>query len=683
MASLPPAGVVEVLRDRHGIPHIRGGSIPDLAYGQGWACAVDRTWQLELERRRVTGTLAALMGPQALEWDVFARQVGLTRLAESAYAQADPETQQLISAYARGVTVGNTVRPCAELAELQAEPVSWEPWTPLAVFWLNHVLFSTFPTKLWRAALSHAHGPEAVRALLLDGAHRAPPPLADLTFPYDLTLPVLGGDGQPAGSNAWAIGGTRTRSGRPLLAGDPHRLLEMPNTYLQVHLAAPGVDVAGLAFAGVPGVPHFGHAGTVAWGITNAMADYQDLRVEQLRATPEGLQARGPHGWEATTSWTEEIEVRGAQPVQAQVIVTSRGPVVTTDPPLSLSSPAQRSHDLGARVLLDLLTATTTQDVDVALDGWVEPVNSVVIADRHGAVLLRTAGQVPVRQGAARWLPVPAWIELPHTHVTSLPKKTVDPEAHLVTANQRWSDDVGPEFCPPYRAQRIDAMLQGRSDLTVEDMAAIHRDTTLLAATPLLDRIGQLQDLSPHARKRQSRLQAWDRRMDASSESAALFAAVRSLVVQAISPRFALDRGADLFAPWCDVTARVALGLDALLAQEDLDDALRQALEDAEPASTWGQTHGLDGDTDCVCATSSVPGVTDACTRGPVARWAWDLEDRDASGWVVPHGAAGDPSSPHHADQREAWTRGELLLLSTDWVRLTADDPRPTTLHTR
>ena len=115
-----------------------------------------------------------------------------------------------------------------------------------------------------------------------------------------------------SGSNAWAVHGS-LRAGAPLVAGDPHRLLELPGVYQQVRLACPEFDAVGFAFPGVPGLPHFGHAGHAAWGITNAMADYQDLFAEELRRTASGIEARGPPGWEPARPG-ETVLVRGAEP---------------------------------------------------------------------------------------------------------------------------------------------------------------------------------------------------------------------------------------------------------------------------------------------------------------------------------------------------------------------------------
>jgi penicillin amidase len=221
-----------------------------------------------------------------------------------------------------------------EFEESGTAPTPWHAWTPLGIFLVQHILFSTFPNKLFRAHVARTLGPDAVGL-------------------FSIEAPVW------SGSNAWAVHGSATASGRPLIAGDPHRLLELPGVYQQVRLACPEFDAIGFAFPGVPGLPHFGHTGHTAWAITNAMADYQDLFEEELRrvsagaapagtepaaSRPAGIEARGPLGWEPAVVGTETIHVRGGRPVEVDIIETARGPVIAGGPDggaLSLRFPAR------------------------------------------------------------------------------------------------------------------------------------------------------------------------------------------------------------------------------------------------------------------------------------------------------------------------------------------------------
>ena len=338
-----------------------------------------------------------------------------------------------------GLHAASSTRPRAD--RLGIEPAPWEPWTPLAVFHAQHLLFASVPAKLWH---------HRARAVL--GADEA-------LLSRD---PAYG-----SGSNAWAVGGARTASGRPLIGGDPHRTFESPGVYAQVRLRrGPGrrFDVFGFTFPGVPGVQHFAHAGEVAWAITNAVADYQDIFEESLDDVVDGHE--------------ETIAVRGADPVTVEVLATERGPLFEVDRDrgrgLAVRDAPTVLGDLGFEALLPLLRARTVDDVDRALDAWVEPVNNVVIADRSGAVRFRNAGRVPVRADAqpARHRPgprraTPGRAGSSCRATTSRPTARWSPPTSAAAARASCS---GTEFAPPHRAARIHALLRGRDDLTVRGL---------------------------------------------------------------------------------------------------------------------------------------------------------------------------------------------------------------------
>ncbi|MET7679547.1 penicillin acylase family protein [Streptomyces sp. NPDC005423] len=705
----------EIYRDAWGIPHLRAGDIGELARAQGRVTARDRAWQLEVERHRAQGTSASFLGADALSWDLFARRARLDDTARrcfTALAERDPETAAWVGSYVDGVneTLAKASRTAPEFARTGLAPGRWQPWTPLAVWLGTHILFAGFPAKLWRdAALRHL-GPEAVGLFAADGPGSA-------------------------GSNGWLVSGERTTTGRAVLAGDPHRFIEDPGVYQQIHLSCPEFDVVGLAVPGVPGIAHFGHTGTVAWSITNAMADYQDLYRERLRRTGAGVEALGPDGvWRRAARHTETVEVAGEAPAETEVIETDRGPVVVGGPEglddgvaeadnplaLSLRYPPRVTGDLGFGALLPLLRARRVADVDRAFDAWAEPVNVVQAADTEGGVLHRVAGTVPLRSAANRLRPVPAWEpghewhgrhELPHAQLT---------DGTAVMANQRGlAAPLGVEFAPPHRADRITALLARREKWSAADMPAIHMDTHLGSAAPLLTHVAALDGLTPAASALRDRLLSWDRRMDADSADAARYAAVRGAVVRRLAahPAFAalaeLPAYPQVLLPWLALLPRIAFALEHLLSARELygvdrPAAVRAALEEtaAAPPAAWGDTHRLapwralpaqpspagepppsggdhdpaageprlSGDHDCVLCTSAVPGLTDRSARGPAARFVWDLARREDSLWVVPFGASGVPGSPHHHDQLPLWSRGELVPVSTDFDRLRREE---------
>lgn len=680
---------IEVYRDPWGIPHLRADDPRGLARAQGLVTARDRAWQLEVERHRVRGTTAAFLGPEAVEWDVFARRTRLADTARRCLGRLDDATRAWVAAYTDGVNAGlaEGARRSREFAAAGLVPGTWEPWVPLGVWLSTHVLFAGFPTKLWREHVARTLGEEAIELFATDGPGTS-------------------------GSNGWLVDADRTATGAALLAGDPHRFVEAPGVYQQIRLACPGYDVVGLAVPGVPGLAHFGHTGTVAWAITNAMADYQDLYRERLRRRADGTpEALGPDGWRPAHAHTETVEVKGADPVAVEVVETERGPVIVPDDgeggAISLRHPPRVTGDLGFAALPALLCARTVGDVDRAFDRWVEPVNVVQAADTGGGTLHRVAGHVPVRPRDNLLRVVPAW-EPAHAwrgRFEPLPRAAVD--GFAVMANARGlAAPLGVEFAPPHRAERIARLLEASREWTAPGMAAVHTDTRLASARPLLALAARLDGLPADAAALRDRLLRWDRRMDADSTDAALYAAVRGAVVRrfaahpVLAPLARTPAYPALFSPWMALVPRVAYALETLLTSgpvppADRAGAVRAALAEvaaAPPAGPWGATHrlapwaalpdgddaawpGLDGDHDCVLSTSSVPGVTDRSARGPAARYVWDLARREDSLWVVPFGASGVPGDPHERDQLPLWLRGGLVPVITDWNRLDKEHP--------
>ncbi|MFF8873897.1 penicillin acylase family protein [Streptomyces massasporeus] len=758
----------EIYRDAWGIPHLRAGSAAELAHAQGLVTARDRAWQLEIERHRAQGTSASFLGGSALAWDRFARRARVDDTARRCFAdleRRDPGTARWVRAYVDGVNEGLAGSTAPEFARTGLTPGRWEPWTPLGVWLATHILFAGFPAKLWREQVAAHLDADAIGLFATDGPGTS-------------------------GSNGWLVGGERTVTGQAVIAGDPHRWIEDPGVYQQIHLSCPEFDVVGLAVPGVPGIAHFGHTGTVAWAITNAMADYQDLYRERLRRTGAGVEALGPDGvWRRASRHTETVEVAGEEPVEVEIIETDRGPVIIGGPEgidgdpagladlaydgdpagladlaydgapadqadladdgdpaglaydggqaapaapahpagpaapaqpadparpaapadpvpppvaISLRYPPRVTGDLGFGALLPLLRARRAADVDRAFDRWAEPVNVVQAADTEGGVLHRVAGRVPVRAETNSLRVVPAWQPGHEWRGWHVPPRAGLTDGVAVMANQRGpAEPLGVEFAPPHRADRIAALLAGRERWSAADMPALHTDTHLASASALLDHLDALDDLTPEAAALRDRLRGWDRRMDAASADAALYAAVRGAVVRRLAahPAFAAlttpPAYPEVFQPWLALVPRVGFALEHLLRAEDLygidrPAAVRAAVEEVAlrpPAGVWGDTHrltpwralepeqpydepGLSGDHDCVLCTSGVPGLTDRAARGPAARYVWDLARREDSRWVVPLGASGVPGSPHHRDQLPLWLAGDLVPVVTDWTRL-------------
>ncbi len=275
-----------------------------------------------------------------------------------------------------------------------------------------------------------------------------------------------------SGSNNWVIHGSRTATGLPLLAGDPHRGLEVPNVYYQNHLACPEFDVIGYSFAGVPAFPHFGHNAQVAWCITHAGADYQDLFIERFApGAPSRYEWQGE--WHVASQKLETIAVRGAASVEIAVTSTHHGSIVAGNPAdgyaLALRYTATAKPNATFDCLLPMLLVKSVDELDAAMQHWVDPCNNFLMADVHGNVGYLLRGELPVRSLANAWLPVPGWTGehewLGQVPFEELPRLHNPTTGLIITANNRIVGDDYPHYvsldwAAPYRAQRLRHRLQ-------------------------------------------------------------------------------------------------------------------------------------------------------------------------------------------------------------------------------
>jgi penicillin amidase len=321
---------VEVYRDQHGIPHIRASSQWDAFLAQGFVTAQDRLWQMEYDRRRGAGRWAEVVGKSALEQDIMMRRFRLEASARADYEAVSDQTREMFDACARGVNafIESTQTLPVEYKITGLAPEPWRPWNSLVVYKVRHILMGVFESKVWRARLVGKLGPEKVAALFpgyQPGHLLILPPGTPYIGTLDGGLEELSQgvavlnylNETDGGSNSWALSGSRTASGKPILAGDSHRALDTPNVYYQNHLACPEFDVVGLSFPGVPGFPHFGHNQWVAWCVTHTSADYQDLYIERFKPDdPRYYLYRGQ--WRQAEVFPETIKVRDSKDVSLE-----------------------------------------------------------------------------------------------------------------------------------------------------------------------------------------------------------------------------------------------------------------------------------------------------------------------------------------------------------------------------
>lgn len=726
---------VTVYRDARGVPHIVAANAHDLYFAQGFVTAQDRLFQMDLTRRAVSGRLAEVFGEGLLDTDRYFRTLTLRRAAEASLAVLPPDVLDVLEAYAAGVNAfieqaASAGRLPPEFTILGYRP---EPWTPADTMALAKLmawdLGGNWEGEVWRYLLAERLGEERVRELWPEYPPDGPTILREVRragLRVDGLLATLRGDRSNLGSNNWVVAGSRTRSGKPMLANDPHLGVDLPAIWYQTHLSLPAEDfeVIGATFPGAPGIV-IGHNRHVAWGVTNLGPDVQDLYVE--RPSPDDPHRFEYNGrYEQATVYREEIRVKGrAEPVVHEVVVTRHGPIVSgvagTEDERPQAQLALRWTALQPTAepaaILAVNRARNWDEFREALRHFHAPAQNFVFAAADGTIAYRGQGLIPIRRKGNGMLPVPGWTDeyewVGFIPFDELPEVVNPPEGYVATANHRVAGDDYPyflavEWASPYRAMRIDRVLAGARDWTVEEMKALQNDTVNLQAETLLpvllpaaraglERAGGPAPLEARALEI---LEQWDRVDGVDSAGAAVWhawygAVVRELFlaelgeemlatmpgVRQVTDRLLLEAAAGRPASWFGDRGLEGVAADALRAAVA---ELERRLGDDAARWRWGELHQvlfdhplgrvkpLDllfnagplpvaGSGVTVLAAGFDPAAEDfTVTSGPVWKQVVDLADPAGNSWdALAPGQSGHPLSPHFDDQASMWTRGE------------------------
>lgn len=561
---------VMVWFDEFAIPTLEAITEVDLFRAQGFVHASERLWQLELFQRIARGQLAEVFGDAALETDRLIRTLDLWGAAGRGVAALEPEQHALLEAYAEGVNgrLESWEGPWPpEFIVLGIDPRPWSPQATIAIGKIMALDLSTWSTELdrilaaarlpaeklaqlqigyppWGPTIvqddsARASGPTAASRTSFDGLHTGQ------SLPGPLHAPAASGSGRDAleflsgfaftASNSWALAGTRTSDGHPLLASDMHLALRAPATwYLNaLHAAGSGLHVAGLTIPGVPGVV-VGYNPDVAWAFTNGMVDDADFAVETV--SPDGSAYRSEEGWVPFSIRRESIAVRGRRdPVIHEVRETARGPVITDVIPtggLTLSLLwVGRDPSSELPGLLAMNRAHTADGFDRSVKAFRSPHLNVIYATTHGELGYRLSGSVPRRDGFDGAMPIRV-DSLPRAGwagywpADSMPAAMGPESGFLASANNLQSNrsygSVGVDYPLPFRARRIVDELEDAAGWTPNDMRDLQLDTYSLWADRLLPR-AVLAARRVGSDSVARRLESWDRRVDIESAEATLF----------------------------------------------------------------------------------------------------------------------------------------------------------------
>ena len=730
---------VEVFRDRWGVPHIYAGSVRDVMFAQGYVHAQDRLWHMELARRAASGSLAEVFGPVALDADRLLRRVGLRRAAEAELAQFAEAMRENVEAYAAGVNAfieGNRNRLPPEFLILRFRPQPWTAVDGLTIGkFVGWSLSGNWDTEIVRSWIVERLGPEEAARMEPGypvGAPLIVPPGAEcrglgapLLEELRKVQELVGAGG--GGSNNWVVDGHKSVTGKPLLANDPHLPLQMPSIWYEVHLSGGDLNVAGASLPGVPGVI-IGHNQRVAWGITAAMTDGDDLYLERVNPdNPRQYQYDGL--WVDGDLLREEIQVRGQAPLVEEVLVTRHGPVIGPAVPgesrvLALRSTAtEPSRQAQASSALNL--ARDWREFREALRLWMAPPLNFVYADIEGNIGYQMAGLVPKRAKGYGLVPSPGWTSeydwsgfIPFDELPSV----ANPDSHyVVTANNRIVDDDYPyflsaEYIDGYRAQRIVQLLGAKEKHSADDFRAIQTDVYSIPARELADQMLALQPANEDARRALNFLRVWDGRLAADSVAATIVEAfylnlLRRTLSEKLGPLTDYFLGKEMHPAIPDATyfVRCASWLLRLVREQptgwfagqawrevmeqslaDAIEGLRTELGDDMSRWTWGRIHfapfehvlgrvgalrpifnrgpvPVGGDMNTVAQASYLGARPWAVHSYTVSyRQIIDLGDFNRSLAILPGGQSGHPASRHYADMIAAWARGDYHPLPFD-----------------
>ncbi len=607
---------VRVSRDAQGVPQIYADTAEDLFRAQGYVHAQDRFFEMDYRRHVTAGRLAELVGnnEDAIKADMVTRTFGWRHVAEEEFNILDDTTRQYLQAYADGVNAYLADRSPGETAveytvlDVSVEVNDPEPWGPIdSLAWLKAMawdLRSNYDDELDRAQAYSTLG-DASRvaelfpaysgtgnAPILDAAEAgaqatAPsgtetasateevyqsPHLADALESAQKALdavPVQIARGEGTGSNSWVVSGQYTKSGKPLLANDPHLALAAPGIWAQVGLHCNQVgpecpyDVAGFSFSGFPGVI-IGHNADISWGLTNMGADVTDFFIERVR---NDTYMRGTNKWVPMETETEVIRVDGGSSIDLEVRRTVHGPIISSvmdetqmeavrNAPTEIGPEQRPQYEISlqwtalqpgrtADAVFEMNRAKTPADMKAAAAKFEVPAQNIVYATTDGHIGYQAPGKIPVRanvpgavESDGTW-PRPGWDArydwTGYVDPAQMPG-VVDPkEGFIVAANQAvLPGGDGPflsrDWDYGYRSERIrtlisDRIAEGRK-LTAADMSEFQMDQWSRFADVLVPVLVEVDLPAGYDSDGQELLADWDRSMDADSAAAAYFAAV-------------------------------------------------------------------------------------------------------------------------------------------------------------
>jgi penicillin amidase len=703
--------VVEVLRDRWGVPHIYAENVDDLFFAQGFVAAQDRLWQLDMWRRWLEGRSAEVAGADRFEVDRIMRLLSWREgLTDAELASYHPESERILSAFAAGVNAFIEHRGDNLPVEFRLTGIRPEPWTA------RTPTLRTTLTGVGGSIVADLRRARRVAELGAEEANRrdSPDPFYELAIPRGLdlsviteevleafsnsagrgfdvpllpeyptleaqaeqwTFPLPPGHRDEIGSNNWVISGALSSSGKPMLANDPHRQVGNPALRYLAHLDAPGWSVIGAGEPALPGIA-IGHNEHIAWGLTIVGTDQIDVFVEQLHPDdPSRVLYRGEY--EPLHVEHETIEVRGEAPRDVTFEFSRHGPILYKDiehgVAFAVRSFAQEPGTAPYLGSLRVNQASNCLEFLDAMDGWKSPSENMICGDVDGNIAWRAAALTPNRTGPTPWygrLPVPGTGEYEWDGFRDdLPEELNPERGWIATANHNIQP---PGFHPPImfksgptyaRFERLAAMLSagGSNDglFSVEDFERMQHDAYSSAGASAVRLFRGWSSSDENIEWARQQIADWDGVFDRSSTAAVLYITWRREVLGEVSELL----GAVSRSTTADSQAVVEDGLRSAIAR------LTEQFGADRSQWRWGRLnvqgfrHSLLGAFD-LPEVEKTGGAGTVYANGATFREIFDLADWDGGVATTAPGQSGQPGGPHYGDLIEGWANGEYFPLA-------------------
>lgn len=729
---------VEITRDQHAIPHIYAKSEADAYFALGFVHAQDRLWQMEFQRRVGAGRLSEVVGEAALETDKFLRTLGVYHYAKAVIPKLDEGTRNILESYVAGINAYLQTRTGPLPPEFLVLRHTPEPWTVADVIvWQKMMawdLSENWEDEILRARMTKTLSVEQIAELWPPYPGDAPVILPNFTALYknlDLdALLTLSPKPEPpgAGSNNWVLSGSKSDTGQPLLANDPHLGLSAPSLWHFAHLSAPGLEVMGATLPGTPAVL-LGRTDKIAWGFTNTGTDVQDMFIEQLN-TENPNQYLTPDGYQDFVTRKEIIKVQDKPDVELTVRESRHGPIISDvsssakevtnltgqNYVLAFAWTALRDDDLTLQAGINMNHATNWEDFVSALRDFHTPQQNIVYADVEGNIGFYAPARVPIRKSGDGMMPVPGWTgEYDWTGFVpfeELPSVFNPPSGDVVTANNKIVPGDYPylitnDWAEPYRIERIAALLENVQKHSLETFAQIQTDQTSLMVQEFLPYLLELTPETSLERAALAELLSWDGTMDRNKATPLLFSAwYRELAKLIYSdelaetfedyygfhPLFVSDvLASETKTKWCDDTRTPAEESCEFVESKAFKEAivyLSNTYGSDISKWQWGAAHYAHSDHAILTDTPlgrffdiKIPNGGDAFTvnaarfgigneepftqtNGPGYRALYDFSNLDSSLFIHTTGQSGNPLSGHYKDFAETWRDGRYIPMT-------------------